>query len=55
MKTLSHYEKFEEPIILRGGLVSDSRGVGYHGSRLKATNELFKTHYVQLADRFKRP
>ena len=44
MKTLSNYEKFEDPIILRADLVRDSHGgVGYHGSRLKCHEDIVKS------------
>lgn len=44
MKTLSKYEKFEEPILLRSNLLKDTKhSIGYRGSRLKDTGALFST------------
>ena len=44
MNTLSHYERFSEPILIRKDYVKDHHGLGYHGSKLRDPQALFKTN-----------
>ncbi len=41
MKTLSRFDKGEDPKILRKDYLKDHMGVGYHGAKMKPAELLF--------------
>lgn len=42
MKSLSKYEKFDDPVLLRNDYVRDHSGHAYAGSKMKDPAELFR-------------